>query len=261
MGYRLWLGGATPALITDPIAQCLVLIVVTSAVFLLVPGIDLWFSGLFYDPTFGFPMSQLAAFTGLRAIGRLSTVLIPVVVVLAVLVKVALPWRPSLISPRAALYILSTLAVGPGILVDLVFKDHWGRPRPFMVDAFHGNDPFVGVWQITHYCVSYCSFVSGEGSTAIWLLTLIVLVPVQRRSLAVKVLVGLAIALSLNRIAFGGHFLSDVLLAWWMTLAVMAVAYRIIYVNPPAMLREGNLDAMLGRSGLAIRQAFSRTPG
>ena len=51
--------------------------------------------------------------------------------------------------------------------------------------------------------------------------------------------------MSLNRIAYGGHFLSDVVLSWAITLTVIAAAHRLIYVHPPAVLTEGRLEQAL----------------
>ena len=258
---RAWQLPASPALLTDPIVQCFLLIVLTSVFFLLFPGVDPWFSGLFYDSAnSNFPVSQLPAFVALRNFHRGLTWVVPIALVLVLLIKLAAPWRKSLVLPRDTAFILSTLAIGPGIVVNLIFKDLWGRPRPVRVDLFHGDSPFVGVWQITDYCSTNCSFVSGEASSAIWLLTLAVLLPQEWRRLALKILIGLAIALSLNRIAFGGHFLSDVLLAWWMTLAVIAVAWRILYVLPPAALTNDRMEAWLTDAGTGIRRLFHR-PG
>ncbi len=107
-------------------------------------------------------------------------------------------------------------------------------------------------------CTSNCSFVSGEASSAVWLLATVVLLPARWRVLAVKILVGVAIVLSLNRIAAGGHFLSDVLLAWWMTLAVIALAYRFLYLQPPAALTGTGLEAAMTRAGEAIHGLLRR---
>jgi membrane-associated phospholipid phosphatase len=125
------------------------------------------------------------------------------------------------------------------------------------VIPFGGDQPFIGVWQITDYCATNCSFVSGEGSSAMWLLTLAVLLPLAWRAGATRILLGLAIVLSLNRIAFGGHFLSDVLLAWWMTLAVMAALYRFLYIDPPPALANDALEDGLTQVGQTIRGAVS----
>ena len=56
-----------------------------------------------------------------------------------------------------------------------------------------------------------------------WLLTLAVLLPPRWRPTAIRVLLGFAVVFSLNRIVFGAHFLSDVVLAWWITLLVIAI--------------------------------------
>lgn len=247
-----------PALLADPIVQCLVLIALTSVFFLLFPRVDVWFSGLFYQPGNGFPVSQLGAFIFIRDVNRNLTWIVVVGLVLALAARVVWPLRPAPVAPRDALFILSTLAIGPGLIVNLVFKNNWGRPRPFTVDLFGGDNPFVGAWHMSNYCATNCSFVAGEGSSSIWLLSLIVLVPERWRPTATKILLGFATVVSLNRIAYGGHFLSDVLLSWWITLAVMAVVYRVLYVAPPQALTNDRMETGLARLGTALRNAVSR---
>ncbi len=255
--YAVWQPLGAPALVGDPIVQCLVLIALTSAVFLAFPGIDVWFSGLFYEAGNGFVVSHLKAFTAVRDLLRNATKVIVAVAVAVLIIKLAWPHRRSLLRPRDIVFILSTLAIGPGIITNLIFKDHWGRPRPYTVDIFGGDLPFVGVWKITHYCASNCSFISGEGSSAMWLLTLAVLVPPRWRATAVRVILAFAIVFSLNRIAFGGHFLSDVLLAWWVTLLVMAIEYRLLYVNAPAGLTNESMETWLTEAGQGLRQGVA----
>jgi hypothetical protein len=58
---------------------------------------------------------------------------------------------------------------------------------------------------------------------------------------------------SLNRIAFGRHFLSDVLLAWGLTLLIIAVTHRIVVERPPAWLANQRLEAGLTNLGLRLR--------
>ena len=62
-------------------------------------------------------------------------------------------------------------------------------------------------------------------------------------------------ALSLNRIAFGAHFLSDIVLAWWITLLVIAVLCRLLYVSPPAALTDERMEDGLTQTGMGLRQA------
>ena len=75
----------------------------------------------------------------------LSAVLIvPAVVALAI--KLILPRRKLLISGRAIVFLVATLALGPGLLVNVGLKDHWGRPRPIDVTQFGGDQHFVAWW-------------------------------------------------------------------------------------------------------------------
>ncbi len=252
--HTIWRPLGAPALIGDPIVQCLILIVVTSAIFLAFPGIDIWFSNLFYRN--GFIAGQLEAFIALRDFWRNMTAVIAIVLVAVLIIKLIWPYRQSLLRPRDIVFILSTLIVGPGIVTNLIFKDNWGRPRPYQVVNYGGSDPFVGVWQITHYCGHNCSFVSGEGSSSMWLLTLAVLLPERWRPTGIKVLLAAGALFSLNRILFGAHFLSDVVLAWWITLLVIAVAYRLFYVSPPAALSNERMEAWMTEAGIGLRQGF-----
>jgi membrane-associated PAP2 superfamily phosphatase len=245
-----------PALLADPIVQCLVMVVLTSLFFLLFPYVDLWFTGLFYSEPGGFVVRRLEFFQGLRGLHSALTWVIGVGLLLVVVVKLAMPSLPSLVAPRDTLYILSTLAIAPGLLVNGVFKSHWGRPRPAMITDFGGDNPFVGVWQISNYCDMNCSFVSGEASSAVWLLATVVLFPRPLRPLASRLILTLAILFAINRVAFGAHFLSDVLLSWWMTLAVMAAAYRILYISPPEQLTNDRLEGALTDGGNVIRSFF-----
>ncbi len=253
--HAIWQPLGAPALVGDPIVQCLILIIVTSAIFLAFPGIDLWFSNLFYDN--GFLVGQLKAFVYLRDFWRDMTAVIAIALVVVLVIKLIWPYRRSLLKPRDIVFILSTLAIGPGIVTNLIFKDNWGRPRPYQVIDFGGHDPFVGVWQITHYCSRNCSFVSGEGSSSMWLLTLAVLLPARWRPTGVRVLLAAGAIFSLNRVAFGAHFLSDVVLAWWITLTVIAVQYRLFYVSPPAALTNERMEAWMTEAGIGLRQGFA----
>lgn len=253
--HAIWQPLGAPALIGDPIVQCLILITLTSAVFLAFPGIDIWFSNLFYAN--GFAVAQLKAFIYLRDLLRNATAIIPTVLVIVLVIKLVWPHRRSLLKPRDIVFILSTLGIGPGIVTNAIFKSNWGRPRPYTVDGFGGDLPFVGVWKITHYCSHNCSFVSGEGSSAIWLVTLAVLLPKRWRATGIKVLVGFAVAFSLNRVAFGAHFLSDVVLAWWITLLTIAIIYRLLYVSPPAAMTNERMEAWLTEAGIGLRQGVA----
>ena len=248
-GGRLW------GWMIDPIVQCIASILVVSIVFVAVPGIDVWVSGLFAAPDKGgFPVARLPAFQILRDANRWLTWIIPIALIVVMVVKLVRPDRPSLVPPAKSFFLLLTLAVGSGIIANLIFKNNWGRPRPSDVDLFGGTLPFVPAWQVTDYCPANCSFISGEGSSALWLLGLAVLLPVAVRSTAVKWIAVFVVAVSLNRIAFGGHFLSDVLLAWGFTGLVMVLAYRFLIARPIPWLANDRQEARWTTLGVWIRR-------
>ncbi len=248
----------SPTLIADPIAQGLVLVVLASALFLAFPGLDPWFSGLFHNPDTGFPVGRLEAFQWWRSLARQLLIAVLVIMAAVVVLKIAFPSRPALLKPRDMLFVFSTLLIAPILIVNLILKANWHRPRPYQAEQFGGDMPFVGVWDWSGGCATNCSFTSGEASSAVWMLTFAIFLPLVWRRRAMPFLIGLAVFLSFNRIAFGGHFLSDVLISWGITLTVIAATHRLLYVHPPGWLGEGTLELALTNIGQALRQTACR---
>jgi lipid A 4'-phosphatase len=117
---------------------------------------------------------------------------------------------------------LAALLIGPGLIVNLFLKEHWGRPRPVSTDLFGGLLPFVPAGDWSNACPGNCSFVSGEASSIFWLVCLIPLWPQRlcgRAALATAAICAFAASL---RVAFGGHYLSDVVLGGLSTLIVFS---------------------------------------
>ncbi len=237
-----------------PVRTLLVATAALSVLFLAFPHLDIWFSGLFYDEATGFAASDVEILSWLRRFARTTILAISVALIVSLLAKLILPGRRSLIPPRISLFLGSTLIVGPGILVNAILKANWGRPRPIAVEEFGGDLPYVEVWRITDYCDRNCSFVSGEASAAIWLLALALVVPAAWRNRAAALIFVLAAILSLNRVAFGGHFISDVLLSWSLTLAIIAVAHHYLFVRPLPGFGGAELESALTRAGRGLRR-------
>jgi lipid A 4'-phosphatase len=242
-----------PSLLTDSVTLILLALVLLSAIFLAWPELDLAVSRAFYDPTLGFYLGNNRWLWILRESGRLSAWFVGALALTSIAGKLMRPDRPSLIAPGLIVFLVASLAIGPGIVVNLILKNHWGRPRPYAVDVFGGNVPYVEVWKVSSFCERNCSFVSGEASTAIWLMALALIFPARWRVPALIVLGFYALAVSANRIAFGGHFASDVLLAWCVTLLVMVILYRVMVERPPAWLANKRLEEGLARFGRRLR--------
>lgn len=209
------------------LASLAVAVVASSWFFYVFPGVDLSVSRWFYDAAEGF---VLANSLPLRALRSSAGWIMRGVVLLALVqfVRHTSAGRMAGESARRWLWLLSCLVVGPGLLVNGLLKEHWGRPRPRATDLFGGEAPFQKVWVISDWCDRNCSFVSGEAATAAWLVAAALLAPRRIRP-AVTVLAAIyAFAVSINRIAFGGHYLSDVVLAWLLCALVFIAISRLI---------------------------------
>ena len=124
-------------------------------------------------------------------------------------------------------FIVLAGALGPGVVVNSVFKDNWQRARPYQVEAFGGTQQFTRAAVITDQCDNNCSFVSGHVACGFFLASLM-LVDRRRRVMwgVVGVVSGLAIGFS--RMAAGAHWLSDVLWASPITLMTSWLVWRIL---------------------------------
>ncbi|SHG31500.1 Membrane-associated enzyme, PAP2 (acid phosphatase) superfamily [Kaistia soli DSM 19436] len=236
----------------DPLMLVAVYLLACSALFLAVPALDIRFAGLFHAPD-GFPAANIALLGQLRRLGDQLVILVLVVLAASLLGKLVWPLRPIAIRPRSTVFLLASLALGPGLVVNALFKTFSGRPRPYQTDLFGGAWTFEPAWHFGGACVSNCSFISGEASTAIWLLAPVLLLPRELR-LPVGIPVALTgLALSLNRIAFGGHYLSDVMLSWGVTLAIVLVLHRLIVVSPLGPRIDATVEGALARAGQRLR--------
>jgi membrane-associated PAP2 superfamily phosphatase len=230
---RLRLSLSTGIRPTEPVALAFFALAGLSLFFVLLPGSDLAVSRFFYRPETGF---YLAADPALKALRKSSTyVLATIVLVLLGLIVAGLRTR----APRwrrygqRAVLLLAGLAIGPGLVVNTFLKSTWGRARPVQVDLFGGDAAFTPAWMISDGCARNCSFVSGEGSSAAWMVAAVFLIsPPEWRRWTVPPALAYGAALSLNRVAFGGHFLSDTLLSWAIILLVLAILHRLTLADP-----------------------------
>ena len=148
-----------------PFYLALLALLLASAFFWFLPDVDLDTSELFYRRAGGFFLAHDQELELVRRIGiDLSWAygLLAIGLVLAGLVLRA--YRGEFI--RRAVFLIGVMLLGPGLLVNLVLKDNWGRARPRDLIEFGGTLPYSKVWEIVPYCRTNCSFVSGEAAAA-----------------------------------------------------------------------------------------------
>jgi membrane-associated PAP2 superfamily phosphatase len=124
-------------------------------------------------------------------------------------------------------------------MVNVVFKDHWGRPRPREIVQFGGQKQFLQPWQKGEDGKGR-SFPSGHASAAFYMTAPFFIYRRTNKQLARIWLAGgltFGLLMSIARITQGGHFLSDNLWAWGMVhLTALALCYilgldRAVYVS------------------------------
>jgi membrane-associated phospholipid phosphatase len=115
------------------------------------------------------------------------------------------------------------------------------------VTQFSGTEQFVPWWDPRGSCGRNCSFFSGEGATAFWTYAPAALTPPAWRPLAYVAATLFGITTSALRMAFGGHFFSDVAAAGLVTFLVIWLAYAFIYRWRWTRLSDERIDAALTR--------------
>jgi lipid A 4'-phosphatase len=184
------------------------------------PGIDLAIAGLAYVPGQGFPLARLPVFTFIMV--ALPDLVIGGTVVASLLGLVAAIRGRTVvgIDPRIALFLATSLALGPGLVVNTLLKDHWGRARPHQIADFGGGAHFSPAVLMADQCARNCSFPSGHAALGFWLVAVALVTPTRWRTPALIVTLAIGGLVGLMRIAQGAHFFSDVLTAALITVGI-----------------------------------------
>lgn len=215
----------------------------TALLFYAFPELDIRFSMFFYDPVSRFYLAD-APFC--RWIYESVEIVSIAWVIFAVLLLTALWIRKKNwfgLSAKHLIYLLAALAMGPGLIVNFVFKDNWGRARPNDVIQFGGTSAFTPAFAISGECHHNCSFVSGHAAVGFYFIAFGFLCR-RRRSLVVLLAGIYGTVVGLVRILQGGHFLSDIVFAFFIIHALSAVLYWIMFE------RKSSRETLYHHSGL-----------
>lgn len=227
-----------------PIWSALAVLVVVSAFFVLVPEADLATSRAFYVVGEGFPVARDPFWRDVRELGMFATKVLNVSLVAILIFKLTKPEVVSAVSARALLFLAAVQALGPGLIVNGVLKEFWGRARPRQTDVFGGEHGFTGAWEIVSNCATNCSFTSGEAASSFALVAVALVLPQRMRIPALLAALAWATVMSVNRIAFGGHFLSDVVISWAI-VAALIVGLKTLILDRPGPEFDARLENWL----------------
>ncbi len=226
--------------------------------------LDLAAADLFRSPCCSWPMAEREPWRFIYRYGVFSGMLLAAAALVVLTLGYWFPRRLFRLR-RPALFLVLVAAVGPGLLVNVVFKDHYGRPRPREVRELGGEERFLPVW-VKGEDPQAKSFPCGHCAMGFYLSTPYLVLRRRRRKLALAFLaagIGAGLALGAARMMAGGHFLSDVIWAGGMVWLAALALHRLLSPDraleepvPPELLardrRKARLATVLGGGSLAV---------
>ncbi|MBN8522892.1 MAG: phosphatase PAP2 family protein [Rickettsiales bacterium] len=196
------------------------LIITAFLTFLLIlfPEVDISFSQLFFSEESGFIYQENFLVYQLYALLPLLTKLF-ILVCLLYLVYLIVKYRSyKRILRSGVFFLVIAAAISPGLVVNEVFKENFGRARPRHIEEFNGKREFTGAFTMSDQCKRNCSFSSGHAAMGYFLTAIAYTTNLLyfNRIYLIGIVFGSLVGLS--RIVMGGHFLSDVLASAFVVL-------------------------------------------
>jgi len=145
-------------------------------------------------------------------------------------------WNNKYIRFRKVSFLLVfTIIVGPGILVNLVLKDHTGRPRPREITEFGGTENYLCICEKAKTNEGK-SFPCGHCSMGFYLAIPYLFYRKRKKILALSFLatgIAYGILIGIARMMAGGHFASDVIWAGGLTWGVALAGFYFFRLYKP----------------------------
>ena len=199
---------------------------ISSALFILYPQVDIYVSSLFFGDTFYLRGSFYE---------RLFYRSVPIVVTILALGSIFtfiynyFTKKNILgICKKTIIYIILVLALAPGLIVNSLLKEEWGRARPMDIVEFGSTKTFTPAFILSDQGGN--SFSSGHGAAAFSVLGFALLAR-KRKNLWITLALFYGVAVSFARIIGGGHFLSDNITSFFIVYITTYALYGYIIKN------------------------------
>ena len=175
-------------------------------------AVDLWIQNYYYRDGW-----HMGARWWVKLIYRYSNLPALITAVGALLLYARSFYKRSglIIYRKMALFLVLALVIGPGIIVNSVFKDNWGRPRPRELEIYGGRYNYEAPLTIDPSSPGK-SFPSGHASMGFYFYALALLFAYRKRGhylLLTLFATAYGSLIGWIRMMQGGHFLSDIIFA------------------------------------------------
>lgn len=196
-----------------------------SLLFILFPQIDLFVSNLFYNGK-SFPANGTVLEEFFYQSVRPVILILALSSILIFIYNIISKKNILNIDAKIMLYLLLVLTIAPGLIVNTTLKENWGRARPAQTVDFGGKKEFTPAFVLSDQ--DGYSFSSGHTAAAFSLIGFALLVK-RRRNLWMSFAIMYGVAVSIARMAAGGHFFSDVVTSFFIVWIGTHIFYRLVF--------------------------------
>lgn len=203
---------------------------IIAIVFIKFPEIDLYVSGFFFDPEARFYLGGNPILETIHKSVRYLTITTAIILIGSLAACYIKKTNIMGVSKKKYAYLILALILGPGLIVNLVFKENWGRARPHHTEYFQGTKEFTPAFIMTDQCERNCSFASGDPSVGFYFLAFALAFQRRRKQFAIGSL-ALGSVYGATRIMQGAHFFSDVVFSFVFTFSACYLLYLIMRIK------------------------------
>jgi membrane-associated PAP2 superfamily phosphatase len=134
---------------------------------------------------------------------------------------------------KPCLVIILTVVLGPGLIVNGLFKPLWGRPRPAEIAQFGGSEQYRPVWRPGELGNGK-AFPSGHCASAFAIASLAAFYPWHPWFGVSMLVAGAAygVLMGIARVIQGAHYPTDVLWAGIVVITVIGLLYYVVLRVP-----------------------------
>ena len=208
----------------------LIVFLVLAVFFSIGPSIDIFISSLFY---YGKSQFVLQNTYDLTIIFR--KIILPLILIYVLFIPVLskfLPLKQIYFDYEFRLkdigFLWASVLINLLIIINLFFKNFWGRARPGDILQLGGKEYFTPWYQISDACSTNCSFVSGDASVGF---SLVAIYFITKKEIFFWLSLCFGFSLGLIRIMEGGHFFSDIIMAQLILYLVYYLQFKYFYKN------------------------------
>lgn len=229
------------------------LVLLVATLFFRLTDADMEWTALFYSKDHGWFLENLWIVVFLHRYGTIPTLLVSFGA--ACILGYGFVSERFVKYRKISLLCVLLLSIGSGLIVNLILKDHWGRPRPNQLVAFGGERRFLPVW-VKGDCETCHSFPNGDASAGFFFLFPFFIFRRTAPRLAASLLllgIGYGTLMGVGRMVRGAHFASDVIWSWGIMYITGLTLYYSLRMHKNIWWGEGKrLAPKGGRAGISV---------